>query len=181
MEDKIKRTASLDVVFLLDCTGSMSSYIEATKNDINEFARQIVAMHPNVTLRLAFIGYRDHCDKEERLAVMRFTSSVNEFINMVSSQRAKGGGDDAEDVFGGLHVVRGLDWNGETRILYHIADAPCHGREFHGTDSSDDFPDGDPNGLKADDILHALKGLNVQYYFGKIKSKTDTMVSSSSH
>jgi hypothetical protein len=177
LEDKIKRAASLDVVFLLDCTGSMKSYIEATKNDILEFVHSILSLHPNISLRLAFIGYRDHCDKEERLAVMRFSPSVEEFQTTVGNQVAKGGGDDCEDVMGGLHVVRGLDWSSETRILYHIADAPCHGRDFHRTDCSDDFPEGDPNGLKPAEILAELKALKVQYFFGKIKDRTDLMVS----
>jgi hypothetical protein len=157
----------------------MKAYIEATKNDIMEFVHSILSLHPNISLRLAFIGYRDHCDKEERLAVMRFSHSVEEFKTTVGNQVAKGGGDDAEDVMGGLHVVRGLDWSSETRILYHIADAPCHGRDFHRADCSDDFPDGDPNGLKPAEILAELKALKVQYFFGKIKDRTDLMVNNS--
>lgn len=154
----------------------MRTYIDKTKNNINEFVQEIHKLHPNISLRLAFIGYRDHCDKEDRLAVMRFTNSVAEFVSMVSNQNAKGGGDDAEDVLGGLHVVRGLDWQSETRIVYHIADAPAHGREFHGADISDDYKDGDPNGLSATDVLRSLQGQNVIYYFGKIKPATDIMI-----
>lgn len=176
LEERIKKSASIDVVFLLDCTGSMTAYIEATKNNITEFVTNITAMHPNVTLRLAFIGYRDHCDKEDRLAVMRFTGNVAEFKNMVANQTAKGGGDEAEDVLGGLHVVRGLDWLSETRILYHIGDAPCHGRDFHDARTSDDYPNGCPNGLKAAEIIKALKDLRVTYYFGRIGDLTDLMI-----
>jgi hypothetical protein len=176
LEDKIRRAASLDVVFLLDCTASMRPYIEATKNDIKDFVSSILSLHPGIVLRLAFIGYRDHCDKEDRLAVMRFTNSVMEFKTMVGNQVAKGGGDDAEDVMGGLHVIRGLDWSSETRILYHIADAPCHGREFHRADCSDDYPDGDPNGLQPADILRDLQAQRIQYFFGKVIDRTDLMV-----
>ncbi len=168
--------ASLDIVFLLDCTGSMEAYIEATKKDINEFVNNINSLHPNISMRLAFIGYRDHCDKENRLAVMRFTTSLSEFVNMVSNQRPMGGGDEAEDVLGGLHVVRGLDWQSQTRILYHFADAPAHGREFHDSRGTDDYPDGDPNGLKANEILADLVNLKTQYFFGKIKDRTDIMI-----
>mmetsp|Transcript_26853 Transcript_26853/g.29279 ORF Transcript_26853/g.29279 Transcript_26853/m.29279 type:complete len:670 (-) Transcript_26853:21-2030(-) len=177
LEEKIRRAASLDIVFLLDCTGSMSSYIEATKTNITEFVTNIKSLHPGVSLRLAFIGYRDHCDKEERLAVMRFTLNIEEFKTMVGSQVAKGGGDDAEDVLGGLHVVRALEWESETRILYHIGDAPCHGSEYHSASCSDDYPQGDPNGLMPGDILLGLKANKVQYFFGKIKDKTDIMIS----
>jgi hypothetical protein len=176
LDEKIKKAASLDVVFLLDCTGSMYEYIEATKNNISEFVTNITAMHPDVVLRLAFIGYRDHCDQEERLAVLRFTHSLPDFQEMVSQQAAKGGGDDCEDVLGGLHVVRGLDWTSETRILYHIGDAPCHGREYHSPHVTDDHPTGDPNGLSVTDLLKAIKELKITYFFGRIQFQTDLMI-----
>jgi hypothetical protein len=73
-------------------------------------------------------------------------------------------------------VIRGLDWSSETRILYHIADAPCHGREFHRADCSDDYPDGDPNGLQPADILRDLQAQRIQYFFGKVIDRTDLMV-----
>jgi hypothetical protein len=144
LEAKIIKAASLDVVFVMDCSGSMKDYMENTKNNIIEFVTNITSLHPNVSLRLAFIGYRDHYNKEERLAVLRFTTSVTEFKSFVTNQKAIGNYDDAEDVLGGLHVARGLDWESETKILYHIADAPCHGREFHDSRLTDDYPDGKP-------------------------------------
>ena len=44
-----------------------------------------------------------------------------------------------------------LDWealgSNTTRLLKHIADAPCHGTHYHTVDDS--YPDGDPHGLSA--------------------------------
>jgi len=37
-----------------------------------------------------------------------------------------GGGDKAEDVFGGLAQALELDWKGNIKILAHICDAPGH-------------------------------------------------------
>jgi hypothetical protein len=174
LERQIARAASVDVAFLLDCTGSMRSYMTAAKNQITQFARDVKDIHPNVAIRIAFVGYRDHCDKEDRLAVLRFVTDVEEFVRFVEKQDAKGGGDAPEDVLGGLNVVKGLEWESETRMLYHIADAPCHGSRYHGY--KDDYPDGDPHGLQPRDILLALKEKRVQYCFGKVNNATEQML-----
>ena len=84
---------------------------------------------------------------------------------------ASGGGDDAEDVTGGLSVALRQDWQSEvtrTRIMLHIGDAPCHGNKFHKKNVSDQFPMGDPTGLEPSEILRGFQKLNVNYYFGKI-------------
>lgn len=40
------------------------------------------------------------------------------------------GNDPIEDVAGGLKAATTLNWKAVTRVLIHIGDAPCHGREF---------------------------------------------------
>lgn len=170
------QTSSVDMVFMLDCTGSMGPYINSTKNDINTFARKICELHHQINLRLAFVGYRDHCDGSNRLSVLRFTKSVDDFTSFVSSQSATGGGDSAEDVAGGLNVVKGLEWESQTRIVYHICDAPCHGSHYHTSAIDDNNMNGDPNGLDIAVILRELQMKNVQYYFGKINDHTNLMI-----
>ena len=69
-----------------------------------------------------------------------------------------------------------MNWSSAERILYHIGDAPCHGTEFHNC-SGDSYPAGDIHGLQARDLLTKLDSLQIKYYFGKIKSATDKMIS----
>jgi hypothetical protein len=40
----------------------------------------------------------------------------------------------------------------------------------------DDYPAGDPHGLLAENLLPALRDKNITYYFGKINSYTDKMI-----
>ena len=35
-------------------------------------------------------------------------------------------------MLGGLQEVAALDWTGDVKILFHICDAPAHGRGFNG-------------------------------------------------
>ena len=70
----------------------------------------------------------------------------------------------AEDVFTGLELAAGLNWRAEgPRLLVHIADAPCHGREFYSSDISDHYPDGDKLGRSLPSLLSKLrKDLRIQ-------------------
>ena len=88
---------------------------------------------------------------------------------------AAGGDDDAEDVFGGLEKVGELEWSAPTRIVFHVADAPCHGSKFHDG-VSDSYPNGDPRGRRAKDLLCKLEQLQVKYWFAKLNDTTDKMV-----
>jgi hypothetical protein len=68
-----------------------------------------------------------------------------------------------------------LCWEQATRAVLHIADAPCHGLQYHsGVD--DNYPSGDPDGLRIKDQLIALQQHGVNYVFGRINSGTDKMV-----
>merc|ERR1712137_360049 len=58
---------------------------------------------------------------------------------------AGGGGDAPEDVVGGLRHVVDRDWVASTRVVIHIADAPCHGSVYHDG-LGDNYPNGDPSG-----------------------------------
>jgi hypothetical protein len=50
---------NLDLVFAMDCTGSMASYIKNATDNIRLVVDEI-ATKENVTVRLALIEYRDH-------------------------------------------------------------------------------------------------------------------------
>ena len=96
----------------------------------------------------------------------------------VSSVKASGGGDEPEDVHGALHKAMQMDWGiggSKTRVLVHIADAPCHGTKYHAC-GGDSYPGGDPHGLQSEELLRGLRQLGVCYSFGRINSSTDHMV-----
>ena len=48
----------------------------------------------------------------------------------LTAPAAPGGGDAAEDVFSGIEAAQALQWQAGSRVLVHVADAPCHGSEF---------------------------------------------------
>jgi len=53
---------------------------------------------------------------------------------------------------------------------------PPHGRRYY-VSANDNHPSGDPDGVEIEDVIQEFRKANVQYYFGKINSSTDKMVS----
>ena len=61
------------------------------------------------------------------------------------------------------------------QVLIHIADAPCHGTQYHSW--NDDHPSGDPAGITHEQMMRKVVRLNIQYWFGYIKKEdTDKMI-----
>ena|ERR1043165_5754009 len=95
----------IDLCFVVDCTGSMASYIDATKKCITRVVDYMGRMEPKIKIRVGFCGYRDHCDGLRRIQTFPFTYSYTEFQNYVNNVSATGGGDAPEDVLGGLNAA----------------------------------------------------------------------------
>ena len=115
---------TVDVVFILDTTGSMSEEISALKGTIGEVVASL--RHQNARPRLGLVEYKDITDGYvTRLHQM--TTDVDGFTERVASLYADGGGDTPEHVNAGLRVaVDHIRWNPESvaRLAFLIGDAP---------------------------------------------------------
>jgi len=176
-----RRARKLVVCFMVDCTSSMSSYIEGVKEQITGVARKYAHLYPESSLHFGFVGYRDFGDSPQ-FSVQDFTKSLPEFVKFIEGVRAFGGDDVAEDVVGGLSAATGLSWDvsgsGTSRILVHIADAPAHGSEYNGGcgDTYADTPTPDGNSKNASPHLRMLKSTQIHYFFYRVNSSCDAMV-----
>lgn len=99
----LKQAERVDMCFLLDCTLSMRPYITQTKLIIHEIVDKLKKMFSGFSLRLALVGYTDHCN-EERIVFRDFDSDVDKFKTFVSSIKNANGHDICEDVFGGRKI-----------------------------------------------------------------------------
>ncbi|CAE7565971.1 vwkA [Symbiodinium sp. CCMP2592] len=169
---RVKRYQEVDLLFVVDCTGSMQPYIDAVKTSIRSMVQRLLTAYPQLNLQLGFLGYRDVGDQQQ-FQILDFTQSHATFEGFVAKMTADGGADAAEDVAGALRRVADFKWTKHVRVLFHIADAPCHGREYH-QGVSDDFPDG--VGVSIPEQLMKLRSLKIDYYFGRIKGLTDQMI-----
>ena len=159
---------------MLDCTGSMEPYIHEAKSKIRSFVSSIDEVYPDIQLCIAFVGYRDHCDRAARHVVLPFTENLLQFETIVAQQTASGGGVTPEDIAGALKVASELKWESALRVMFHIGDAPCHGQEYH--DLYDHHPQGDPFGLQPVTFLQSLHKQKVHYLFGELTKYTEKML-----
>lgn len=151
-----------DLLFLIDATGSMRNVIQAAKDKILEIVeRSADAPFPmeGWKLRLGFIAYRDF-GIAPQFVVQDFTSNAEDFQRALGKVKALSGpkSDRPEDVFGGIEIATMFSWESVSRTIIHIADAPCHGLQYHkGGSGSDNYADGDPWGRDIRAMFGALK------------------------
>jgi len=181
IDEILRRAQQADLCFLVDCTGSMQPYIEEVKDKIHAVVTALKRTSRKLDLRLSFVGYRDFGDGKDRVRTLPFTRNVDDFTAFARKEKAKGGDDAPEDVFGGLDAVLGLEWEADTRVLIHIADCPCHGSRFQPAGMLDDHElDGegkDENGLSAEGLISRLFPIGIAYYFFHVlRSKTEKMI-----
>ncbi|GAA5820862.1 hypothetical protein JCM3770_007273 [Rhodotorula araucariae] len=139
---------TLDLVFILDCTGSMGSYIASATKNIELICENIVhsgSLPSADCLRIGLIAYRDYPPQDNSYITKSFpfTSSVPTMKEQLKSLYASGGGDGPEGVTAGIKAAMELDWRADAaKMCVLIADAPCHGIGEYG----DGFPQGGPDG-----------------------------------
>ena len=119
---------NLDVLFLIDSTGSMADEIDKLQESIREIAARIDRLPGQPRARFAMTIYRDRGD----LFVSRtfdFTPDVSAFHEALAEVEAEGGGDYPESLNEALHrAVHAPEWRAQdtVQIMFLVADAPPH-------------------------------------------------------
>jgi hypothetical protein len=174
-----KAACSTDLLFLIDTTGSMYSYINAAKEQVRSIVDDIKNSFLNESeVRVAVVSYKDHGDLPN-IEFLDFTPSADQVFEFLGRLNASGGADAPEDVFGGVYQALNVSWKQQTRCIIHIADAPPHGAGvLHDLgDGSDHYPrpGSEPHGLTYEPLLKQLIQLNVNYALLRVNSSTDRM------
>lgn len=154
-------TQQLDLVFTMDCTGSMGSYIHAAKKNIEAIAAKL-AQSEGYDLRFALVAYRDHPPQDQTYVTKQFafTNDVEQMKRDLATLSAQGGGDGPEAVAAGLKATLDSAWRpNATKVCVLIADAPPHGLGENG----DGFPNGAPDGVDPFAVLGemSMKGICI--------------------
>jgi len=118
----------LDVMFLLDATGSMGDEIEQLQGNILTISDQINNLPDNIDVRYGLVTYRDRGDQYVT-RVYDFTDDIDEFQENLVNVRAAGGGDYPESLNEGLDMaLNAVEWRMDdtVRLAFLVADAPPH-------------------------------------------------------
>lgn len=119
----------IDVVFVLDTTGSMWGLIEGAKAKIWSIANQMVSARPTPRLRIGLVAYRDRGDE---YLTRRFDLSddIDAVYENLQAFSAGGGNDTPESVNQALHeAVKDMTWSpgrDALKFIFLVGDAPPH-------------------------------------------------------
>ena len=117
---------ALDILFLIDVTGSMGDEIDRLKETVETIAQRIDGFGAATDLRLAMTVYRDRGDSFVA-ETFEFTPDVAAFADALGAVTADGGGDYPESLNEGLHeAIHAPEWRVEDAVslVFLIADAP---------------------------------------------------------
>jgi Mg-chelatase subunit ChlD len=123
------QAASIEVVFVLDTTGSMSGLIEAAKEKIWSIASSMAQAEPAPQIRMGLVAYRDRGDRYVT-RVTDLSSDLDSVYATLMDYRADGGGDGPESVNRALHdALHRVSWSrdqGAYQVVFLVGDAPPH-------------------------------------------------------
>lgn len=121
--------AVLDLMFVVDTTGSMAdelSYLQVELADVIEQVRD--ASGDQLAIRLSVNFYRDHGD-EYVVRSFPFTTDITQALGQLAAQAADGGGDFPEALDEAVaDAIHGHQWSPDARarLLFVVFDAPPH-------------------------------------------------------
>jgi uncharacterized protein YegL len=119
----------VEVVFVLDTTGSMGGLIQAAKEKIWSIATTLAQAQAAPDIRMGLVAYRDRGDAY----VTRVVDLSNDLDSMYATLmdfQANGGGDGPESVNEALYdAVHKLSWSQDDqtyKVVFLVGDAPPH-------------------------------------------------------
>lgn len=138
-------TTKVEVVFVIDSTGSMGGEITAVKNNAVDFAQYLASN--DISLRLGLIDYRDiTADGNDSTIVhssdYSYWMNVTEFISALTNVSVNGGGDFNETPIDGLgHLTEGtFSWSSDAyKFAILITDAGYKKNNNHGISDMNDM------------------------------------------
>jgi hypothetical protein len=114
----------VDLVLVIDATGSMADDIEQVRHDSMSIFRQLHAKNPDA--RVGLVVYRDRGDGPGwRQLIQQPTDAADAFEEATASIQAMGGGDADEDVCAGQYLALDeIQWRPSSqRLILTIGDA----------------------------------------------------------
>jgi hypothetical protein len=150
----------VDIVFCIDCTGSMSPVLDASKKLALGFQdvldKALKEQQKSIdALRVKVIAFRDYyCDGERSMSESRFfglPADAAEYAAFVNNLNADGGGDEPESALEAFALAMKSDWNSapgrKRRIICILTDASAHPLEKAASGAPSGYPSDLPKTL----------------------------------
>ena len=128
------KSKEVDIVYLIDATGSMGREIEAANKNVITILKNLKEKFKEINFDFKFgaVFYRDKVDsKGDKDDYFPLTDDMEQLKKNIATIKVYGGGDGPEDWVGGYDLaLNNIKWRKGNRLIIHIADAGAHGEEF---------------------------------------------------
>lgn len=129
VDDDVEVAAALDLMFVVDTTGSMGDELSYLQNELSEIVTRVERESAQaLRIRTSVNFYRDQGD-DYVVRSFPFTGDLGQTLASLRTQYADGGGDYPEALDAALDdAVRGHEWSESAvaRIVFVVTDAPPH-------------------------------------------------------
>ena len=119
----------IDVVFVLDTTGSMGGLIQTAKEKIWSIATTMASAQQTPDIRVGLVAYRDRGDAYVT-KVVDLSEDLDSVYATLMDFQAAGGGDGPESVNKALYdAVHAMSWSEQDKayqVIFLVGDAPPH-------------------------------------------------------
>ncbi|MDH3532730.1 MAG: VWA domain-containing protein [Gammaproteobacteria bacterium] len=124
-----KQIPKVDVVFVLDTTGSMGGLIQTAKEKIWSIATTMASAQQTPEIRIGLVAYRDRGDAYVT-KIVDLSADLDTVYATLMDFEANGGGDTPESVNKALYdAVHNVSWSQDEqayRAVFLVGDAPPH-------------------------------------------------------
>jgi Mg-chelatase subunit ChlD len=125
----ITANPKVDVVFVLDTTGSMGGLIQTAKEKIWSIATTMASAQQTPEIRIGLVAYRDRGDSYVT-KIVDLSDDLDSVYAQLMDFEADGGGDTPESVNKALYdAVHNMSWSQEDQayqVIFLVGDAPPH-------------------------------------------------------
>ena len=119
----------VDVVFVLDTTGSMGGLIQTAKEKIWSIATTMASAQQTPEIRIGLVAFRDRGDSYVT-KIVDLSDDLDSVYATLMDFEADGGGDTPESVNKALYdAVHNMSWSQEDQayqVIFLVGDAPPH-------------------------------------------------------
>lgn len=126
VEQPSTNSATVEMVFVLDTTGSMGGLLDGAKQKIWGIVNEVMQRSSNPSVRVGFVAYRDNGD-DYVTQITPLTSDLDAFYIKLMELKPGGGGDFPENVQRALaEGVEKAGWakDSSAKIMFLVGDAP---------------------------------------------------------
>ena len=177
-------TKNCDIIFIIDSTGSMSTYIAAVKSTIESL---IKSWSKKISTKFGVVSYTDHgrasgnydsdfpVDFYPKSSVLN-DSNESECIDYLNSiEESGGGGNGGEAMIDGISMATKFKCRPDSQRIYILVGDECpHGREFSENST---YPDGCICGIKWRDLMKFIKLSKIILIFVKLNECLNKTIS----